>query len=95
MDICSIVGMILFQDDLGFQTGSASPDCTWFGISDRKTEGSFVYESNGDPIRFSKWQTRQPDDHGSNEDCLELFRFAGWNDCPCSMERRYVCEINV
>ena len=38
-------------------------DYTWIGINDRTTEGSFVYTSTSEPIKYSgSWGDGQPDD---------------------------------
>ena len=40
------------QNYLGYEAGSRSIYRTWLAVSDRKHEGSFVYESDGNSLSY-------------------------------------------
>ncbi|XXT20353.1 C-type lectin domain-containing protein [Sorangium sp. So ce429] len=66
----------------------------WTGLNDRASEGSFGWDS-GEPLSYSNWYPGEPNNAGSNEDCGQLNRFypeLGWNDEPCSLHLRFICE---
>lgn len=68
----------------------------WMGLNDRASEGSHVWES-GQPVTYSNFYAGEPNNVGNSEDCDQLNRFypaSGWNDEPCSLHFRYVCESN-
>lgn len=57
----------------------------WIGLSDRTTEGRFVWVS-GETSSYTNWASNQPDDYYSNEDCAEFNNFGAgnWNDETCT-----------
>jgi hypothetical protein len=66
----------------------------WMGFNDRASEGTFVWGS-GEPVTYTNWYPGEPNDAGGDEDCGQLNRFypeLGWNDEPCSLHLRYICE---
>ncbi|WP_437288407.1 C-type lectin domain-containing protein [Sorangium sp. So ce406] len=65
----------------------------WMGMNDRASEGTFAWDS-GDAVSYTNWYPGEPNNVG-NEDCGQLNRFypePGWNDEPCSLHLRYICE---
>nr|KAG5697081.1 hypothetical protein BaRGS_001997 [Batillaria attramentaria] len=71
----------------------------WLGGTDMFSEGQFTWAgskrlmSNG--RGFTDWGPGQPDDHGSHEDCIHLWRDIDyrWNDVPCFDWRlNFACE---
>jgi hypothetical protein len=62
---------------------------TWIGLTDRVTEGTFVWD-DGTPLAFTNWHAGEPNNGGSGatyqEDCVII---AGervgkqWDDRPC------------
>jgi len=68
----------------------------WMGLNDRASEGTFSWHG-GSPVTYSNFYAGEPNNAGGNEDCGQLNRFypaSGWNDEPCSLHLRYVCESN-
>ncbi|KAK7489928.1 hypothetical protein BaRGS_00018793 [Batillaria attramentaria] len=69
----------------------------YLGGSDEDDEGTFVWVSDNRAITFFDWSPRQPDNNGNNEDCLEIRVVSPfnsqWNDIPCFIKNRYICEI--
>ncbi|WP_437734562.1 C-type lectin domain-containing protein [Sorangium sp. So ce1335] len=65
----------------------------WIGLNDRASEGAFTWDS-GDAVSYTNWYPFEPNNVG-NEDCAQLNRFypePGWNDEPCSLHLRFICE---
>ena len=57
------------------------------GMSDRQTEDSWVWDSDGTPVVYQTWFHGQPKD-GSGENCAIMMRnYASggtlWDDVPC------------
>ena len=65
----------------------------WIGIHDITNEGTFTYESNGQPIGYKNWNYGEPNDWGSGEDCAEINVNTGkWNDLSCNNKQSFVCD---
>ena len=65
----------------------------WIGIHDITNEGTFTYESNGQPIGYKNWNYGEPNDWGSGEDCAEIYVNTGkWNDLSCNNKQSFVCD---
>ncbi|XP_043912222.1 pulmonary surfactant-associated protein D [Protopterus annectens] len=64
----------------------------WLAMSDEKTEGKFVY-LDGNPIKYSKWNPGEPNDHKHAEDCVEIQSTGKWNDRSCSDDHLVICEL--
>lgn len=65
----------------------------WMGLNDRASEGQFAWDG-GDAVGYTNWYAGEPNNVG-NEDCGQLNRFYpnfGWNDEPCYLHLRHVCE---
>ncbi|KAK7492735.1 hypothetical protein BaRGS_00016040, partial [Batillaria attramentaria] len=69
---------------------------TWLGGSDMKSEGTWKWESSGNNIQFTDWESRQPDNYGkAGQDCLLLWssRSYRWDDEWCNRSTYFVCEL--
>jgi uncharacterized protein YegL len=64
----------------------------WLGLTDRGTEGTFVW-SDGTPLDATFWHKGEPNDWGSGEDCTHNYKSGLWNDISCSGKRKYVCKM--
>jgi len=76
---------------------SSSP--YWLGINDAETDGTWVYNSDGQTIDWSNWEPGQPNG-GSSENCAitsgrgDNFWHGKWQDLPCTYTYLYViCEF--
>ena len=62
----------------------------WLGLTDRRREGQWVYESTLRRPRFENWDSWQPDDGGwwfAGEDCAYIKTNTKWNDWYCNQNR--------
>ena len=67
----------------------------WIGLyRDPKNERQWLWV-DGSIFFFTSWDTGEPNNSGSNEDCVE-FRMTSekWNDKPCHYSLPYICEIS-
>ena len=69
----------------------------WIGVyRDPKNERRWL-RVDGSTAYFTFWSTGEPNNVGSNEDCVEIEMWSGeskWNDKACGYHRPYICEIN-
>lgn len=66
-------------------------DC-WLGATDAVTEGTFLWNSNGEEVTYSDYASDEPNGDG---DCLILrhnYTTSKWNDYPCSFLNYIVCD---
>jgi len=71
----------------------------WIGINDKGTEGKWVYNSDGQEISWSNWDSGQPND-GSSANCAYTYGSSSspahgkWFDVPCTTFNFYfICEF--
>ncbi|XP_059518193.1 pulmonary surfactant-associated protein D-like isoform X1 [Myotis daubentonii] len=64
----------------------------FLSMTDSQTEGRFTYPG-GEPLVYSNWAPRQPDNYGGIEHCVEIFTNGKWNDTPCGEKRLVICEF--
>ncbi|XP_056141885.1 CD209 antigen-like protein C [Lampris incognitus] len=67
-------------------------DSIWVGLSDKQSEGKWMWVDGSGLQGEGFWQKGEPNDVESKEDCVEFFRGLGWNDLPCSTTLSWVCE---
>ena len=69
----------------------------WIGLR-RKSDGNFEWV-DGTPVKYSSWNSGEPNNMGGREDCVVMFsagRAGGkWNDSPCDWEVNpgFVCKM--
>ena len=64
----------------------------WIGVNDFANEGIFVYDSSGETIVYENWNSGEPNNFGSGEDCIEIRDGGYWNDNFCTKKFPFVCE---
>ena len=74
----------------------------WTGLNDKDAEGIFVWSQRNIPLSatgYSKWAKNEPNNAGTGEDCVALWKFDGdyaWNDELCartSFNQGFICEL--
>ncbi len=74
-------------------------DLYWIGLTDKETEGKFVWTSNGQEARYTYWNRGEPngDEYGIDEDCVHLETYWNdrtWNDRSCDTSGLYaICQM--
>ncbi|XP_065432259.1 C-type lectin domain family 4 member G-like [Chrysemys picta bellii] len=63
----------------------------WIGFTDQETEGVWRWVDNT-PAEFTYWNEGEPNNHLSHENCAHLLDTGLWNDGPCSLSYRWICE---
>ncbi|XP_048051388.1 CD209 antigen-like protein C isoform X1 [Megalobrama amblycephala] len=67
----------------------------WIGLTDIENEGNMTWVDNS-TLRQGFWLSGEPNDQGGSEDCIELMPenpvLNNWNDLPCSLKRKGICE---
>ena len=69
----------------------------WIGLrrfSD--SGGAFVWLGTGHSPKYVNWETRAPDNHGCDEDCVVMNAATGkWDDVSCSELASCSCQIFI
>ena len=68
----------------------------WIGLSDRHTEGIYLW--NNDAVaNYTAWNPGQPNDVHSKEDCVFISHETDytWYDTECENNKRYICESDT
>ena len=66
----------------------------FIAASDSLKEGDFRWKAGPEKdmvVSPTFWGSKQPDDAGSGEDCVEIN--GRWNDFPCSAPRNWIIEF--
>ncbi|XP_066288690.1 CD209 antigen-like protein E [Branchiostoma lanceolatum] len=70
-------------------------DVFWFGLHDRREEGSFEWVDGSALGTYNSWAPGQPDNLG-NHDCVLYSAHEPWkdkwNDATCDWPLRYICQ---
>ena len=62
------------------------------GAGDSAEEGVFLWDDNSDTSAYSHWNSGEPNDGSTGEDCTAYKGDGSWNDIDCAKIGRYVCE---
>jgi len=61
----------------------------WLGITDRHSEGRWVLESTGKSVVFTDWNSGEPNNAGSGENCAQISDVHKWYDIKCNTRKTY------
>ncbi|XP_017771138.1 PREDICTED: C-type lectin 37Da-like isoform X2 [Nicrophorus vespilloides] len=67
----------------------------WTSGNDVGTEGVFKWMSNGRRVFSNRWHNGQPDNAGSNEDCIHFWYIGNvylLNDLNCESNMAFICQ---
>ena len=70
----------------------------WIGGTHKTTKNLWIWDSSKTQITssWSAWAPGQPDYTNGIEDCLEFrFSYKAWNDAPCDVQQKYICEVEL
>uniref|UniRef100_G3VN93 C-type lectin domain-containing protein n=1 Tax=Sarcophilus harrisii TaxID=9305 RepID=G3VN93_SARHA len=73
---------------------STYKELAFLGMTDTKTEGKFIYPA-GEPLGYSNWNSKEPNNKGGGENCIEIFSDGKWNDKPCEEPHLIICEFSL
>nr|UYM80466.1 perlucin-like protein [Novocrania anomala] len=67
----------------------------WLGGNDLNQAQIWRWADGGAPFLFTNWNPGEP--NHERERCLEMRRFQDgkWNDVPCTVQRPFICEIDI
>ncbi|XP_060064868.1 C-type mannose receptor 2-like [Ylistrum balloti] len=71
------------------------PRSIWIGANDIDSDGVFVWENSGDPVRYTDWSLDSPSNTTDIQSCARLKAGEGWKDISCTKLVKYVCQANV
>ncbi|XP_074152775.1 mannose-binding protein C [Sminthopsis crassicaudata] len=66
----------------------------FLGITDKVQEGQFAYLT-GEKVIYTNWESNEPNNYKSGEDCVLLQNEGKWNDISCTTPLLTVCELPV
>ena len=70
----------------------------WIGLSDRKKEGQWVWETSRTMATYTRWNHGEPDNKGGgggHANCALIWRhyqISNWDDRNCDQKKYFVCE---
>eukprot|EP00057_Strongylocentrotus_purpuratus_P023236 XP_011677710.1 PREDICTED: C-type lectin mannose-binding isoform-like [Strongylocentrotus purpuratus] len=66
----------------------------WIGLYQPDPNGPFLW-SDGTPVNYTAWKSKEPNNANNNEDCAHLFRLPSlfWNDRNCWHEMFFICKL--
>jgi len=68
----------------------------WIGLHCIQHNNYFEWAS-GDPVLYTNWNRREPNNWAYDENCVEMYTNGRWNDDPCNevgTNNGYVCRMN-
>ena len=75
---------------------SLAKETIWLGHHDLHKEGQWTW-TDGTKFSYSNWGKGEPNNHGNNEDCMEIHSPTSeekqWNDDLCTKEAKFVCKV--
>ena len=70
----------------------------WIGLSDRRKEGHWIWETSGRVAIYTKWNPGEPNNKGGGNghaNCALIWRhyhIDTWDDRNCDQKKYFVCE---
>ncbi|KAK5606262.1 hypothetical protein CRENBAI_024407 [Crenichthys baileyi] len=66
----------------------------WININSRKAEGNFQSDLKGQPLTFTKWEERQPDQTIQDTGCSMVTENGSWRVTQdCSLNAYIICQL--
>jgi len=81
------------QEENDFIADHIGTSTAMIGLSDYRSEGSFVWES-GESLSYTNWFGVNPNDRDGIQDYVEILKSSGeWNDYDNGLSKEFVLEI--
>eukprot|EP00058_Branchiostoma_floridae_P004006 XP_002589494.1 hypothetical protein BRAFLDRAFT_88353 [Branchiostoma floridae] len=64
----------------------------WFGLHDRRKEGSFEWVDGSALGTYNLWTPGEPNNFFGNEDCIYYSEKDMWNDLSCNNRIGFICQ---
>jgi len=86
---------------LGDEVFTADNKWVWLGVTDKRNESQFAYNSNGLPINFTPTWGSGYGSRGKGRDCVYMMMssthsdFTQWYDWSCSSTGSSICQSNL
>ena len=71
---------------------AADGNQVWIGGTDAASEGTWVWSPTNTPMSYTNWYPGEPNNWENNEDCLIFDSSGKWNDVPCTLLVKFVCQ---
>merc|ERR1719250_54490 len=76
---------------------SLAEETIWLCPHDLHQEGQWTW-TDGTEFSYSNWAKGEPNNHGNNEDCMEIASPTSeekqWNDDVCTKQAKFVCKLS-
>jgi hypothetical protein len=89
-DVAGATHLVVLTDDV--EVAFIKTKLGWVGLSDQKTEGTFVNVTQETPDK-RPFLSGQPDNGSGSEDCVQM-KSGGLDDDQCDNQHAYVCECD-
>lgn len=70
----------------------ATDESIWMGLNDIDQEGAWGVWDDGETIIYTKWNSDEPNNANSGQDCACLIIENFWDDVECAHEYSFVCN---
>ena len=84
----------LINHSISDQSGLATGEKLWLGVTDVAQEGVFVWDHNGKQLTYSDWDTNQPNNWG-DQDYVDYKFGYGWQDDKSFRNYGAICEYKT
>ncbi|KAK6486771.1 lectin-like isoform X2 [Huso huso] len=71
--------------------------CTRTFVGGERLQGNRFKWTDGSPWRFTNWMLGEPNNSGSDENCIEIFHNGDrrWNDINCRDKKSFICSYRA
>ena len=65
---------------------------SWSGLNDRAIEGTFVWDSSGQPFTWGPWMPSNIPNNNQDNDCVKLKNGGDVDTKQCNENRYIICQ---
>ena len=82
----------VYSDIILYFAGSEAWMClAWIG-GFRDVHDLFRWTESNQIVNYTNWSPSNPNNHGGNERCVQVYKDGSWNDLICNTRIPYICE---